>query len=126
MNTSRIAGIVAFAATLGLQRRPTPPTRSPRSRTPGRSRSARAIHRRRWPIRWGDGKYVGYHVDVCLKIADAIKAQLKMPNLPVEYTVVTSANRVPLVQNGTVDMECGSTTNNAARASRWRSRRPRS
>ena len=52
----------------------------------------------------GDGKYVGYHVDVCLKIADAIKAALKAPALPVEYTVVTSANRLPLVQNGTVDM----------------------
>lgn len=64
----------------------------------------------------GDGKYVGYHVDVCLKIADAIKAALKMPALPIEYTVVTSANRVPLVQNGTVDMECGSTTNSTARA----------
>jgi len=64
----------------------------------------------------GDGKYVGYHVDVCLKIADAIKANLKAPTMPVEYTVVTSANRVPLVQNGTVDMECGSTTNNEARA----------
>ena len=63
----------------------------------------------------GDGKYVGYHVDVCLKIADAIKANLKAPTLPVEYTVVTSANRVPLVQNGTVDMECGSTTNSTAR-----------
>jgi glutamate/aspartate transport system substrate-binding protein len=64
----------------------------------------------------GDGKYVGYHVDVCNKIADAIKANLKTPAMPVEYTVVTSANRVPLVQNGTIDMECGSTTNNAARA----------
>ena len=64
----------------------------------------------------GDGKYVGYHVDVCLKIADAIKAALKAPALPVEYTVVTSANRLPLVQNGTVDMECGSTTNSTARA----------
>ena len=64
----------------------------------------------------GDGKYVGYHVDVCLKIADAIKAALKMPALPIDYTVVTSANRVPLVQNGTVDMECGSTTNSTARA----------
>ena len=63
----------------------------------------------------GDGKYVGYHVDVCLKIAEAIKANLKAPSMPIEYTVVTSANRVPLVQNGTVDMECGSTTNNAAR-----------
>jgi glutamate/aspartate transport system substrate-binding protein len=64
----------------------------------------------------GDGKYTGYHVDVCLKIAEAIKTNLKAPNLPVEFTVVTSANRVPLVQNGTVDMECGSTTNNEARA----------
>jgi glutamate/aspartate transport system substrate-binding protein len=63
----------------------------------------------------GDGKYVGYHVDVCMKIADAIKANLKVPTMPVEYTVVTSANRVPLVQNGTVDMECGSTTNNSTR-----------
>ena len=64
----------------------------------------------------GDGKYVGYHVDVCLKIADAIKLALKAPTMPIEYTVVTSANRVPLVQNGTVDMECGSTTNSTARA----------
>lgn len=63
----------------------------------------------------GDGKYVGYHVEVCQKIADAIRADLKEPKLPIEYTVVTSANRLPLVQNGTVDMECGSTTNNAAR-----------
>jgi glutamate/aspartate transport system substrate-binding protein len=63
----------------------------------------------------GDGKYTGYHVDVCVKIAEAIKANLKAPAMPVEYTVVTSANRVPLVQNGTVDMECGSTTNNTAR-----------
>lgn len=63
----------------------------------------------------GDGKYVGYQVDICQKIADAIRTDLKEPKLPIEYTVVTSANRVPLVQNGTVDMECGSTTNNAAR-----------
>ena len=63
----------------------------------------------------GDGKYVGYHVEVCQKIADAIKANLKMPSLPVEYQVVTSQNRIPLVQNGTVDMECGSTTNSTAR-----------
>jgi glutamate/aspartate transport system substrate-binding protein len=63
----------------------------------------------------GDGKYTGYHVEVCQKIAEAIKANLKAPTMPVEYTVVTSANRVPLVQNGTVDMECGSTTNNTAR-----------
>ena len=64
----------------------------------------------------GNGQYVGYHVDICLKIADAIKANLKMPAMPVEFTVVTSANRVPLIQNGTIELECGSTTNNKARA----------
>lgn len=64
----------------------------------------------------GDGKYAGYHIDICLKIADAIRANLKMPAMPVEFASVTSANRVPLIQNGTIDMECGSTTNNVARA----------
>jgi glutamate/aspartate transport system substrate-binding protein len=64
----------------------------------------------------GDGKYTGYHVEICNRIADAVKAQLKMPNLGVEYALVTSQNRIPLVVNGTVDLECGSTTNNKARA----------
>ncbi|MBX3621836.1 MAG: amino acid ABC transporter substrate-binding protein [Rhizobacter sp.] len=63
----------------------------------------------------GDGKYTGYHVEICNHIADAVKAQLKMPNLGVDYALVTSQNRIPLVLNGTVDMECGSTTNNKAR-----------
>jgi glutamate/aspartate transport system substrate-binding protein len=64
----------------------------------------------------GDGKYTGYHVEICNRIADAIKADLKMPSLGVEYALVTSQNRIPLVVNGTVDLECGSTTNNKARA----------
>jgi glutamate/aspartate transport system substrate-binding protein len=63
----------------------------------------------------GDGKYTGYHVEVCNRIADAIKTELKQPNLGVEYALVTSQNRIPLVVNGTVDLECGSTTNNKAR-----------
>jgi glutamate/aspartate transport system substrate-binding protein len=63
----------------------------------------------------GDGKYTGYHVDVCNRIAEAIKTDLKMPNLATEYALVTSQNRIPLVVNGTVDLECGSTTNNKAR-----------
>ncbi|HJV63503.1 MAG TPA: amino acid ABC transporter substrate-binding protein [Albitalea sp.] len=63
----------------------------------------------------GDGKYTGYHVEICNRIVDAIKADLKMPNLATEYTLVTSQNRIPLVVNGTVDLECGSTTNNKAR-----------
>src|SRR4051812_5740006 len=63
----------------------------------------------------GDGKYTGYHVEICNRIVDAIKADLKLPNLTTEYTLVTSQNRIPLVTNGTVDLECGSTTNNASR-----------
>jgi len=63
----------------------------------------------------GDGKYSGYHVEICNRIVDAIKTSLKAPNLATEYTLVTSQNRIPLVVNGTVDLECGSTTNNASR-----------
>jgi glutamate/aspartate transport system substrate-binding protein len=62
----------------------------------------------------GDGKYAGFHVEVCQGIiADIEKAAGK--KLEIKYTPVTSQNRIPLVQNGTVDIECGSTTNNATR-----------
>jgi ABC-type amino acid transport substrate-binding protein len=54
---------------------------------------------------------VGYSVDICNKIVEAIKGELKLPAIEVKYQAVTSANRIPLVQNGTVDIECGSTTN---------------
>lgn len=58
---------------------------------------------------------VGYHIDICNRIADAVKAQLRLPALKVAHQTVTSQNRIPLVTNGTVDLECGSTTNNEAR-----------
>ena len=58
---------------------------------------------------------IGYHVDVCNRIVDAIKARLKLPALKIQHQAVTSQNRIPLVSNGTVDLECGSTTNNEAR-----------
>lgn len=60
-------------------------------------------------------KPVGYHIDICLRIADEIKAKLKLPKLQVKFQPVTSQNRISLVANGTVDLECGSTTNNLAR-----------
>ena len=63
----------------------------------------------------GDGKYVGFHTEMSEKIAADLQKQLKMPKLDVKFQPVTSQNRIPLVQNGTVDLECGSTTNNAAR-----------
>jgi glutamate/aspartate transport system substrate-binding protein len=61
------------------------------------------------------GVPVGYSHDIQLKIVEAIKKDLDMPDLKVEYNLVTSQTRIPLVQNGTVDVECGSTTNNAER-----------
>ena len=63
----------------------------------------------------GDGKYVGFHTEMAERIAKDIQKDLKMPKLEIKYQPVTSQNRIPLVQNGTVDLECGSTTNNAAR-----------
>jgi glutamate/aspartate transport system substrate-binding protein len=62
----------------------------------------------------GDGKYVGYHVEVCQRIiAELEKAVGK--KIETKFQEVTSQNRIPLVENGTVDIECGSTTNNATR-----------
>ena len=60
-------------------------------------------------------KPIGYAMDLCHHIVDAVKKELKMPNLEVKYQLVTSANRIPLIANGTVDLECGSTTNNLER-----------
>ena len=53
----------------------------------------------------------GYSVDVCLKVADAIKSELKLPRLDVRFLPVSSANRIAMVKDGKVDLECGSTTN---------------
>jgi len=69
------------------------------------------------PFSYYDDKQqpVGYAMDLCLRIVDAVKSELKMPNLKVSYQLVTSANRIPLMANGTIDLECGSTTNNLER-----------
>ncbi|WP_332750584.1 amino acid ABC transporter substrate-binding protein [Hydrogenophaga sp.] len=63
----------------------------------------------------GNGKYVGFHTEMGEIILADIQKQLGLPKLEVKYQPVTSQNRIPLVQNGTVDLECGSTTNNATR-----------
>jgi glutamate/aspartate transport system substrate-binding protein len=63
----------------------------------------------------GDGKYAGFHVEVCDKVLRVVQRQLGLSQLSVRYQPVTSQNRIPLVQNGNVDIECGSTTNNATR-----------
>ena len=63
----------------------------------------------------GDGKYVGFHTEMGERIAKDVQRNLKMAKLDVKFQPVTSQNRIPLMQNGTVDLECGSTTNTAAR-----------
>src|SRR2546427_10723949 len=58
---------------------------------------------------------VGYAVDLCMRIVDPGKSELKMPNLKVNYQLVTSANRIPLRANGTIDLERASTTTHPER-----------
>jgi glutamate/aspartate transport system substrate-binding protein len=69
------------------------------------------------PFSYYDDKQqpVGYAMDLCHRIVDAVKTELKMPKLETKYQLVTSANRIPLMANGTIDLECGSTTNNLER-----------
>jgi glutamate/aspartate transport system substrate-binding protein len=69
------------------------------------------------PFSYYDDKQqvVGYAMDLCHRIVDAVKAELKLAKLDVNLNPVTSATRIPLIANGTVDLECGSTTNNLER-----------
>jgi glutamate/aspartate transport system substrate-binding protein len=69
------------------------------------------------PFSYYDDKQqpVGYSVELCQRIVDAVKSELKMPKIEIKYQLVTSANRIPLMGNGTIDLECGSTTNNLDR-----------
>ena len=61
------------------------------------------------------GKRVGMTVEMSEAIADAVKKAVGKPNLEVKWQAVTSQNRIPLLSNGTIDLECGSTTNNSVR-----------
>jgi glutamate/aspartate transport system substrate-binding protein len=72
------------------------------------------------PFSYYDDKQqpVGYAMDLCHSVVEAVKRELKMQKLEVEYQLVTSANRIPLMESGTIDLECGSTTNNVDRQER--------
>ena len=68
------------------------------------------------PFSYTNGKDVmGYSHEILLQIVDKVKTQLQMPNLQVKLVPITSQNRITLVQNGTIDIECGTTTNNLER-----------
>ena len=63
----------------------------------------------------GNGKYAGFHVEVCEKALQGLQKQLNLPKLDFNYQMVTAQNRIPLLTNGTVDLVCGTATNNTAR-----------
>lgn len=63
----------------------------------------------------GNGKYDGFYIEICERVLEQIKDDLKLPKLDIQYQMVTAQNRIPLVKNGTVDVECGTTTNTTTR-----------
>lgn len=63
----------------------------------------------------GDGKYVGFHTEMAKNIAADVQKQLALPKLEIKYQPITSQNRISLINNGTIDFECGTTTNNLTR-----------
>jgi glutamate/aspartate transport system substrate-binding protein len=69
------------------------------------------------PFSYVDDKQqpIGFAMDICAKIVDAVKRELKLDKLDVRYQLVTSPSRIPLMANGTIDLECGNTTNNIER-----------
>lgn len=69
------------------------------------------------PLSYLDDKQqpIGYAMDICMKVVDRVKAELKMPKLKVEYVPVTSQTRIPILTGGNIDIECGSTTNSVER-----------
>jgi glutamate/aspartate transport system substrate-binding protein len=60
-------------------------------------------------------KPIGFAIDICLKVVEAVKKELNLEKLNIEFNPVTSSGRIPLLANGTIDLECGSTTNNPDR-----------
>ncbi len=66
------------------------------------------------PFSYTDDKQqpIGFAMDICAKIVDAVKRELKLDKLEVRYQLVTASTRIPLLANGTIDLECGNTTNN--------------
>jgi glutamate/aspartate transport system substrate-binding protein len=67
----------------------------------------------------GDGKATGYSIEICQKIAEAVRRELKLPQMQVRYLAVTTDGRFQAIAKGDADIECGSTTSNASRRSRF-------
>ena len=111
---THVASLVAGIAAIGLS---APASAGTLDKVKESGTITMGIRESSLPLSYLDDKQqpVGYHVEICNRIIDAVKANLKLKDLKTNHLPVTSQNRIPLVTNGTVDLECGSTTNNAAR-----------
>jgi glutamate/aspartate transport system substrate-binding protein len=119
MSCTRKFALAALALAAGLTTLPAAAQESPTLKKIKDSGTLSLGHRESSiPFSYYDDKQqvVGYSQELMLKVVDAVKANLKLPSLQVKLTPVTSQNRIPLIQNGTIDIECGSTTHNAERA----------
>ncbi|HZR87367.1 MAG TPA: amino acid ABC transporter substrate-binding protein [Bradyrhizobium sp.] len=109
-----LSGVVAFGVSLG-------PSSAADSPTLAKIKSSGAItigyREASIPFSYlgPDQKPIGFSLDLCAAIVERVKAELNLPNLIVNYTPVNSSNRIPLIQSGTVDIECGGTANDKKR-----------
>ncbi len=115
MTTRRSLPTLVLLATLAILAAPAAADTLTRARDAGAI--TLGIRESSYPLSYLDDRQqpVGYHIDICQRIVEAVRKQLGLPGLKVQFQAVTSQNRIPLLTNGTVDLECGSTTNNEAR-----------
>jgi ABC-type amino acid transport substrate-binding protein len=115
------SGLLALAAAPGLAQPPPTPVASPQPPTLQKVRDTGVItlaHRESSsPFSFFDQnkRPVGYALDLCMKVVEALRRELRLSSLRVEYLPVSAAQRIPSIVDGKADLECGNTTNTAAR-----------
>src|SRR6218665_3865057 len=112
-----MAAAVLFSATGAPAAPPGPQPADPPAKIAESGKITLAYRESSVPFSYLDGanKPIGFSVELSNAVVEAVKKKLNKPNLQVALMPVTSQNRIPLLTNGTVDLECGSTTNNSAR-----------
>jgi len=117
MNFAKLAGLMIAAGTLCASAQAAEPLTGTLQKIKDTGVITLGVRDSSIPFNYNLGgvRQVGYSYDINMKIVEAIKDQLKLPNLQVKEIPITSQNRITLLQNGTIDIECGSTTNNLER-----------
>ncbi len=124
--TCRLTRLLALAAASFALSAPAPASAQAPADTMARIQQTRAItlgvRESAWPFSFVDaqngGKAAGYSVDLCLAVVEEIKSTLKLKDLEVKYRTVSAPERIPKLESGEIDLECGSTTNTKARQER--------